>query len=86
MKFVIIFVFLFGFIFCLPLKEEKVNYSFNIETSDGTSRQEQGILENNILRIDGSYQYIGDDGQVYEVHYIADEKGFQPQGKHILNK
>uniref|UniRef100_T1GSF8 Uncharacterized protein n=1 Tax=Megaselia scalaris TaxID=36166 RepID=T1GSF8_MEGSC len=56
------------------------------QTSDGTSRQEQGILENNILKIDGSYQYIGDDGQVYEVHYIADEKGFQPQGKHILNK
>ncbi|KAL5287158.1 hypothetical protein ACFFRR_008225 [Megaselia abdita] len=63
-------------------------YHFAIETSDGTSRQESAQLkqvdaENVALTIQGSYQYIGNDGQTYEVKYIADENGFQPQGAHI---
>lgn len=61
---------------------------FSIETSDGTSRQESAQLkqiddEHVALTIQGSYQYIGSDGQTYEVKYIADENGFQPQGAHI---
>uniref|UniRef100_T1GUQ0 Larval cuticle protein 8 n=1 Tax=Megaselia scalaris TaxID=36166 RepID=T1GUQ0_MEGSC len=63
-------------------------YHFAIETSDGTSRQETAQLkqidsENVALVIQGSYQYVGNDGQTYEVKYIADENGFQPQGAHI---
>ncbi|KAL5287156.1 hypothetical protein ACFFRR_008223 [Megaselia abdita] len=63
-------------------------YSFNFETSDGVARQEQGHVENagtdyETLKVSGSFQYYGDDGQLYQVQYIADENGFQPQGAHL---
>ncbi|CAH0558131.1 unnamed protein product [Brassicogethes aeneus] len=62
------------------------NYAY--ETSNGISAQEQGQLnnagtENESLSVRGSYRYIGIDGQTYEVTYIADENGFQPQGAHL---
>lgn len=31
----------------------------------------------------GSYEYKGDDGQLYHVEYTADENGFVPQGPHL---
>ena len=31
----------------------------------------------------GSYSYVGDDGQTYSITYTADENGFQAQGAHI---
>ena len=31
----------------------------------------------------GHYSYTSPDGQFIEVHYIADEAGFQPIGAHI---
>lgn len=35
--------------------------------------------DNEIQSVRGSYSYTGPDGVLYEVTYIADENGFQPQ-------
>lgn len=61
---------------------------FRYETSDGTSRQEQGELknagtENEALVVRGSISWIGDDGKQYTITFVADENGFQPQGDHL---
>ncbi|CAH0558136.1 unnamed protein product [Brassicogethes aeneus] len=63
-------------------------YNVAYETSNGISAQEQGQLqnvgtENEALVVRGSYRYIGPDNLVYEVTYLADENGFQPQGAHL---
>ncbi|KAH8363886.1 hypothetical protein KR084_000373 [Drosophila pseudotakahashii] len=63
-------------------------YSYALETSDGTSKQEQGQLknagsENEGIAVKGSFSFVADDGQTYTVNYIADENGFQPQGAHL---
>ncbi|KAI8425226.1 hypothetical protein MSG28_007032 [Choristoneura fumiferana] len=59
-------------------------YHFEFETSDGTSRQEQGTLkqiteDHKAIEVSGSYRYTAPDGVVYAVTYTADENGFQPQ-------
>ncbi|XP_020808979.1 larval cuticle protein 8-like [Drosophila serrata] len=64
------------------------SFKYDWETSDGSSAQAQGQLknigsENEAISVQGSYRFIGDDGVTYEVTYIADENGFQPQGAHL---
>ncbi|CAG9789195.1 unnamed protein product [Diatraea saccharalis] len=59
-------------------------YQFAFETSDGTSRQEQGTLkqiseDHKAIEVQGSYKYLAPDGLVYTITYTADEHGFQPQ-------
>lgn len=51
---------------------------------NGIKAQEQGEVknkgtDNEIQSVRGSYSYTGPDGILYEVTYIADENGFQPQ-------
>ena len=31
----------------------------------------------------GSFQFVGDDGNTYQISYVANEGGFQPQGAHL---
>ncbi|XP_063387195.1 larval cuticle protein 65Ag1-like [Cydia fagiglandana] len=70
------------------LKQDSIvgpeGYHFEFETSDGTSRQEQGTLkqiseDHKAIEVQGSYKYTAPDGVVYTVTYTADENGFQPQ-------
>lgn len=58
------------------------------ETSNGIGQQESAQLkdagtDDEALSVQGSFYYTGDDGVVYQVVYIADKNGFQPQGAHI---
>lgn len=56
-----------------------------VQTSNGIATQEQGNLkqvpgaESPSIAVRGSFQYTAADGLVYQVNYIADENGFQPQ-------
>ncbi|XP_037941306.1 larval cuticle protein 65Ag1-like [Teleopsis dalmanni] len=97
MKFVIVFVALFAFALAAPADVEVLKsesdvqpdgYKFALETSDGTSKNEQGELKNvgteeEAIVVRGSFSWIADDGQKYTVNYVADENGFQPQGAHL---
>ncbi|XP_037780230.1 endocuticle structural glycoprotein SgAbd-2-like [Penaeus monodon] len=58
-------------------------YSFNVETGDGISRQESGspipAKEGPVTAMSGSYSFTLPDGQLFELRFVADENGFQPQ-------
>ncbi|XP_055545390.1 flexible cuticle protein 12-like [Wyeomyia smithii] len=63
-------------------------YNVVYETSNGISGAEQAQLKTfaddvAAIVVKGSYSYTGTDGQVYSITYIADEKGFQPEGAHL---
>ncbi|XP_020809042.1 larval cuticle protein 8-like [Drosophila serrata] len=64
------------------------SFKYDWETSDGQAANAQGQLknigsENEAISVQGSYRFVADDGVTYEVKYIADENGFQPQGAHL---
>ncbi|XP_034250884.1 endocuticle structural glycoprotein ABD-4-like, partial [Thrips palmi] len=64
------------------------SYHYSYETGNGIKADESGKInnagqENEALAVQGSYSYVGDDGQTYSVQYVADENGFQPQGAHL---
>ncbi|XP_060656727.1 larval cuticle protein 65Ag1-like [Drosophila nasuta] len=97
MKFLIVFVALFALALAAPAEVQNLrlasevgpeSYKFGYENSDGASHDEQGVVknlgaDNEGISVTGSYKFIGDDGVIYEVTYIADENGFQPQGAHL---
>ncbi|XP_045593615.1 endocuticle structural glycoprotein SgAbd-1 [Procambarus clarkii] len=58
-------------------------YSFLIETGDGLKWQETGRPipgeEGPVSAASGSYSFTLPDGQVFQLSYVADENGFQPE-------
>lgn len=54
----------------------------NIEISE-TGRVDNAGTDDEVMRVKGYYEYIGDDGVLYRVDYVADENGFQPSGTHL---
>ena len=69
-------------------KTEDGSYMYYYEGTDGSKRQEVGIVmnpgsEEEYLVVKGSYSYVDQSGNEVVVEYIADENGFQPQGTHI---
>eukprot|EP00099_Drosophila_melanogaster_P024302 NP_652662.1 larval cuticle protein [Drosophila melanogaster] len=99
MKFLIVFVALFAVALAAPAAEEPTivrsesdvgpeSFKYDWETSDGQAAQAVGQLndigtENEAISVSGSYRFIADDGQTYQVNYIADKNGFQPEGAHL---
>lgn len=63
------------------------SYKYEYETSNQIQAQEQGELkqigEEKGISAHGSFKFTAPDGQVFEVTYVADENGFQPQGAHL---
>lgn len=66
-----------------------IYFNSSVETSDGTSRHEEGQVkdsgsEHPALVVHGSFTWKDEkDGKTYSVSYVADEHGFQPQGEHL---
>ncbi|XP_073818593.1 larval cuticle protein 65Ab1-like [Musca autumnalis] len=67
-------------------------YKFVAETSDGTSRHEEGTFkevmgehgDERAIVVHGEFSWKDPhDGGVYTVKYVADENGFQPTGEHL---
>ncbi|EDW72936.1 uncharacterized protein Dwil_GK16913 [Drosophila willistoni] len=99
MKFVIVFVALIALTYAAPPSQDAQvlrqdsqvgpsQYSHVLETSDGTAIQAQGHLENEghedaSIAVKGSYKFVADDGQTYQVDYVADKNGYQPSGAHL---
>ncbi|XP_017121857.1 larval cuticle protein 65Ag1-like [Drosophila elegans] len=97
MKFAIVLLALFAVALAAPADVSIVksnsdvgpeSFKYDWETSDGQSAQAAGQLknigsENEAISVQGSYKFVADDGVTYEVTYIADENGFQPQGAHL---
>lgn len=59
------------------------SYAYAYETGNGINAHEQGFIKNagskdgEIQVAQGYYTYTGEDGKQVQVHYQADENGFQ---------
>ena len=65
-----------------------LNYTLSFETSDGVSRKETATVKNigteeEAISVEGTVSWVGPDGIHYTLNYLADENGFQPEGKHL---
>ncbi|XP_043188555.1 cuticle protein CP14.6-like isoform X1 [Amphibalanus amphitrite] len=49
----------------------------DIETYPGPEPETGSIIQR------GSFQFVGDDGNTYQISYVANEGGFQPRGAHL---
>lgn len=69
-------------------RSSKSLYSYNYNTDIGIQVQEYGHLNNvgtkqEALEVRGSYNYTDNDGNTFQISYIANENGFQPKGTHL---
>ncbi|XP_001656591.2 larval cuticle protein LCP-30 [Aedes aegypti] len=67
---------------------EDGSYHYKVVNENDIEVSETGRLDNvgtddEFLRVMGYYQYLGDDGVLYRVDYVADENGFRPSGAHL---
>nr|CAD7398852.1 unnamed protein product [Timema poppensis] len=68
---------------------EDGTFQNSYESADGTKVEASGTLkdlgdkEGPSSVIQGSYSFVTADGQVFELRYIADENGFQPQASFL---
>ncbi|CAG4937452.1 unnamed protein product [Colias eurytheme] len=59
-------------------------YRYNYLTENGISVEQIGRFDSNgVAKVNGFYEYVGDNGLTYRVDYTADENGFHPSGRHL---
>ncbi|XP_034250035.1 larval cuticle protein 65Ag1-like [Thrips palmi] len=63
-------------------------FVYEYETAHGIKAEARGVPseagpEGPAVAMQGSYSFVGDDGQTYAVTYVADQNGYQPQGAHL---
>ncbi|XP_045493392.1 larval cuticle protein LCP-30-like [Colias croceus] len=59
-------------------------YRYNYQTENGISVDEVARFDSNgVPKVNGFYEYVGDNGLTYRVDYTADENGFHPSGRHL---
>lgn len=63
-------------------------YNYNYNTDTGIQAEEHGHLNNvgtnqEAMEARGSYSYTDNEGNIFQVSYIANENGFQPEGAHL---
>ena len=65
------------------------NYEYSQELTDGQKVSEVGSVqpgsepETGSITMQGSYEFIGDDGRTYTVTYVADDNGYNPSLDHM---
>ncbi|XP_037078853.1 cuticle protein CP14.6-like [Pollicipes pollicipes] len=69
--------------------DQEGNYEYAYEQDNGQKMEEVGRVqpgsqpETGTITMEGSFEYVGDDGQTYQVAYVSDEGGFQPRAAHL---
>ncbi|XP_037083701.1 larval cuticle protein 65Ag1-like [Pollicipes pollicipes] len=65
------------------------NYEYGYDQDNGQIVSETGRVfpgpepGTGSLSQQGSFQFVSDDGQTYQVSYVADEGGFKPEAAHL---
>lgn len=71
------------------IRDDHNQFAYSFSSGNGHSATAQGALKpnsagtDNVLVQQGSYAFLGDDGILYELSYIADENGFQPIASYL---
>jgi len=71
-----------------PEPSNKPLYRYSYNTDTGIQAQEEGYLnyinaEQEALEVRGTYSYTDAVGNTFQVSYVANEDGFQPEGAHL---
>jgi hypothetical protein len=56
------------------------SYAYRFETSNGIKASQSSA---DGINSQGGYTFIAPDGVTYDIQYVANEGGFQPQGAHL---
>ncbi|XP_050717403.1 cuticle protein CP14.6-like [Eriocheir sinensis] len=71
------------------MADDASSYTFKIETQDGITRQESGSVlpgtgsEEGGIEQSGTVSFTLPDGQLFQLSYVADENGFQPESSFL---
>lgn len=67
----------------MTIFEIDIKYFCRYETDNGIQAHETSVQNGNDKVVRGSYSYVGPDGLVYTVNYVADKYGYRAYGAHL---